>query len=137
MLAQLKVSSIDHRCADGTENLTREIVFVDCIHVLLLPIYLSLLARVLCFDFTSIHLEEIHRLLWMLASNIVESASGDIVCVALSHQRIVLQQILNLGSVRWCLCMQDPLRFGPKNIISIANLTAKLYILRNILKLHV
>jgi hypothetical protein len=33
--------------------------------------------------------------------------------------------------------MQDPLRFSPTNIISIANLTAKLHILRNILKLHV
>jgi hypothetical protein len=73
----------------------------------------------------------------VLASYIVESASGNIVRLALSHQRIVLQQILNLGSVRWCLRMQDSLRFSPTNIISIGNLTARLYILRNILKLYV
>ena len=88
----------------------------------LLPIDLSLLASVLCFEFTGIHLKEIHWLLWMLASNIVESASGDIVRLALSHQRIVLQQILNLGSVHWCLRMQNPLRLGPTIIISIENM---------------
>jgi hypothetical protein len=62
----------------------------DCIFfILLLSIGLSLLARVLWFEFAGIYLEEIHRLLWVLASNIVESASGDIVRLTVSHQRIV------------------------------------------------
>jgi hypothetical protein len=68
------------------KNLTRKIGLTDCIFsILLLPIDLSLLARVLCFKFTCIYLKEIHRLLWVLASNIVECASGDIVRLALSH----------------------------------------------------
>lgn len=44
----------------------------------------------LWFEFTSINLKEIHRLLWVLSSDIVESAGGDIVRLAFPHQRIVL-----------------------------------------------
>jgi hypothetical protein len=76
----------------------------------------------LWFKFTGIYFEEVHRLLWVLASNIVESTGGDVVRLALPNQRVVLKQILNLRSVRWCLPMQDPLCLGPKNIVSVSML---------------
>ena len=124
--AQAKAFSTEHRSANGWIFISENSNWNSWSHrlyipILLLPIDLSLLVRVLCFEFASVYLEEIHRLLWVLASNIVESASGDIVRLALSYQRIVLQQILDLGSVRRCLRTQDPLRFSPTNIIRTAN----------------
>jgi hypothetical protein len=54
----------------------------------------------------------------MLASDIVEGTGGDVVRLALPNQRVVLEQILDLGSIRRCLCVQDTLCLGPK--ISLA-----------------
>jgi hypothetical protein len=68
----------------------------------------------LWLEFSGIDFEEVDRLLWMLASDIVEGTGGDVVRLALSNQRVVLKQILDLGSIRRCLCMQDPLCLGPK-----------------------
>lgn len=66
---------------------------------ILLAIGLSLLTRMLWFEFSGIHFEEVDRLLWMLASNIVEGTGGDVVGLALSNQGVVLEQILNFGSI--------------------------------------
>lgn len=91
----MKASSIDHGRLMGDlfqkelklKNWSYRLVYF---FILLLSMGLSLLARVLWFEFTGIYLEEIHQLLWVLASYIMESASGNIVRLALSHQRIVL-----------------------------------------------
>ena len=72
----------------------------------------------LWLEFSGIHFEEIDRLLGMLASDIVEGTGGDVVGLALSNQRVVLKQILDLGSIRRCLRVQDPLCLGPKNVVS-------------------
>jgi hypothetical protein len=80
----------------------------------LLAICLSLLTRMLWLELSSIDFEEVDRLLWMLASDIVEGTGGDVVRLAFSNQRVVLEQILDLGSIRRCLRVQDPLCLGPK-----------------------
>jgi hypothetical protein len=68
----------------------------------------------LWLELSSIDFEEVDRLLWMLASDIVEGTGGDVVRLAFSNQRVVLEQILDLGSIRRCLRVQDPLCLGPK-----------------------
>jgi hypothetical protein len=45
----------------------------------------------LWLEFIGIDLEELDRLLGVLASDIVEGASGDVVRLALSDQRIVFK----------------------------------------------
>jgi hypothetical protein len=67
----------------------------------------------LWLELSGIDFEEVDRLLWMLASDIVEGTGGDVVRLALPNQRVVLEQILDLGSIRRCLCVQDPLCLGP------------------------
>ncbi len=67
---------------------------------LLLPICLSLLACMIWLEFSGIYFEEVRRLLRVLAGDIMESTGGNVVGLALSDQRIVLKQILNLRRVR-------------------------------------
>lgn len=43
-----------------------------------------------------IHFEEIDQLLWVLASNIMESGGGDVVGLALLNKRVVFEKILDL-----------------------------------------
>jgi hypothetical protein len=52
---------------------------------LLLTIGLSFLTGMLWFEFSGIYFEEVNRLLWVLASNIMEGTGGDVVRLALSN----------------------------------------------------
>jgi hypothetical protein len=66
-----------------------------------------------------VHLEELHRLLWMSTRHIVEGRGGDVVGLALADKRVVLEQILQLGLVALRLRMQDLLCLGP-GIVSLS-----------------
>lgn len=46
-----------------------------------------------------VHLEKRLRLSWMLPSDIMKSGSRDIVCLALAHQAIVLENIPLFGLI--------------------------------------
>ena len=102
----------------------------------LLDIGLSLLTRVLSFQLARICLEEVHGLLWVLPRDIVESTSGNIVRLALPHQGIIFQQVLDLRSVRVCLGMQDSLRLSPGISSAFGGCLRKYHLRRDILKLH-
>lgn len=64
---------------------------------------------------SSIHAEELVRLSGMLARDVVESRSSDVVCLALAHQAVVLEQVLLLRVVDVCLFLEDPFGLAPKD----------------------
>lgn len=80
-------------------------------------IRLSLLARVLLLLLDTklllVLLEELGRFGWVLAGHIVECGGGDVVGLAFSDKRVVLEKILKLRWVQVGLCLQNLPGFGP------------------------
>lgn len=63
-------------------------------------------------------LEELDRLGWMLAGDIVEGSCGDIVRLSLADQRIIFEQILQLGRVEVGLRLEKIPSFSPAQYIT-------------------
>ena len=62
-------------------------------------------------ELRSIHLEEVDRLLGMLARDIMEGAGRDVVRLALAHEGVVFQQVLDLGAIGRGLGVEDAFCF--------------------------
>lgn len=59
-----------------------------------------------------IHLEKLGRLGWAGASNIDKCSRGDVVCLALAHKRVVVEEVTQLRLVAIRLSLEDLLGFG-------------------------
>lgn len=66
------------------------------------------------FELLRIDFEEFIRFLRMLTRDIVESRRRDVIGLSLTYERVVLEEILQLGVVARGLCAQDSLGLGPK-----------------------
>ena len=101
--------------------------------IALLPIRLSLLAlwRFLSFFlgilYTShafkhpLHLlEELRRLERVLAGDIMERGSGDVICLTFLHQRVILEEILLLGGIKGRLFLENGFGFVPTLVVGLA-----------------
>lgn len=68
-------------------------------------------------QFAGIQAEELVRLGGVLARDIVESSRGDVVSLALTHQAVVLEEVLLLGVVDGGLVLEDSLRLTPERVL--------------------
>ena len=70
---------------------------------LLLLIHLTPLVPIPNFKFLGVDLEELIRFLGMSPGNVMEGGCRDVVGPAFSHQRVILEQVLQLGIIAFRL----------------------------------